>query len=65
MFTEAFSLKQVYISPRAYYEEKKEINSHEDDNLRELQERQSQKVVFDLEQLNTIKCVIQKFQQYN
>ena len=49
MFAEAFSLKQVYISPRAYYEEKKEINSHEDDNLRELQERQSQKVVFDLE----------------
>ena len=49
MFSEAFSLRQVYVEPRAYYEHEIKANKHQNCELRNRGEKQYQKVVVDLE----------------
>ncbi|MEM7760922.1 MAG: NACHT domain-containing protein [Cyanobacteria bacterium P01_A01_bin.40] len=48
MFLEAFSLRQVYVKPRAYYRQKIEYGDYQDYDYKNRKEFQSKKIAIDL-----------------
>ena len=49
MFSEAFSLKQVYVEPRAYYKQEIKNDKERDDNFRPRYRKEYEKIVVELE----------------